>query len=239
MRDALVLGRGYVGNYFKTLFPQSYATRRTADAGDIHFDVESPHTWKNIPDVKNVLWTFPAATDAVQSSMTMRFFEDCLAGRNVIVLGTTSVYSQHLKDEWLDEKASAWGVRAETEEELRQQGATILRLAGIFGPQRNPLDWIKDGLIKSGQKYVNLVHVEDICNVAQLLLEKPQPEEVFNLSNGEPQTWNNILAFGKANGAIPKDFELAHEPDVTSKRLKFDKIKKLLPASYQFKSFLI
>jgi nucleoside-diphosphate-sugar epimerase len=81
------------------------------------------------------------------------------------------------------------------EEYLRQHhGAIVLRVAGIYGPGRNPLDWIRQGRVGLSRKYVNLIHVEDLAAICLLALDKGKPSEAYNVSDGQPHTWNEICA---------------------------------------------
>jgi nucleoside-diphosphate-sugar epimerase len=89
-------------------------------------------------------------------------------------------------------------------------GAIVLRLAGIYGPGRNPLDWIRQGSVGSSRKYVNLIHAEDLAAICLLALDKGKPGEVYNVSDGTPRTWNELCAtaqqrWGVAAAAIKED----------------------------------
>ncbi|TKB52079.1 MAG: hypothetical protein E8D50_09465 [Nitrospira sp.] len=97
------------------------------------------------------------------------------------------------------------------EEYLREHhGAIVLRVAGIYGPGRNPLDWITTGRVSPSRKYVNLIHAEDLAAICLLALEKGKPGESYNVSDGTPRTWNEIYAtaqqrWGVAAAAGKKD----------------------------------
>jgi nucleoside-diphosphate-sugar epimerase len=81
------------------------------------------------------------------------------------------------------------------EEYLRKElGAIVLRVAGIYGPGRNPLDWIRQGRVGPSRKYVNLIHVEDLAAICLLALNKGKPGEAYNVSDGQPHTWNEVCA---------------------------------------------
>jgi nucleoside-diphosphate-sugar epimerase len=79
------------------------------------------------------------------------------------------------------------------EEFLRNDcGAIVLRVAGIYGPGRNPVDWVRQGRVSPSRKYVNLIHVEDLAAICLLALDKGKPGEAYNVSDGQPHTWNEI-----------------------------------------------
>jgi nucleoside-diphosphate-sugar epimerase len=79
------------------------------------------------------------------------------------------------------------------EEYLRNKlGAIVLRVAGIYGPGRNPLDWIRSGRVSPSRRYVNLIHVEDLAAICLAAMEKGKPGETYNVSDGTPRTWNEL-----------------------------------------------
>ncbi len=118
------------------------------------------------------------------------------------------------------------------EEYLRKQhGAIVLRVAGIYGPGRNPLDWIRQGRVGPSRKYVNLIHVEDLAAICLLALEQGKPGEAYNVSDGQPHTWNEICVtaqqrWGVTAGAAKED----HSP---GKRISNAKLRSEL--DYRFR----
>jgi nucleoside-diphosphate-sugar epimerase len=161
------------------------------------FDLEQPSTWENIPVGADLIWCFPAAPlEQVQA------FARTLAAppRRIVVLGSTSAYdtsneSTEYPPPWIDESAplDQTKSRVQGEEYLREHhGAIVLRVAGIYGPKRNPLDWIRRGRVEMSQKYVNLVHVEDLAAICLLAVDNGKPGEAYNVTDGKPRTWNEI-----------------------------------------------
>ncbi len=121
--------------------------------------------------------------------------------RRIVVLGSTSAYdvgdSREYPPPWIEETApiDLSRPRVQGEEFLRNEcAAIVLRVAGIYGPGRNPLDWIRQGRIGPSVKYVNLIHVEDLASICLAALERGKPGEIYNVSDGVPHTWNEICA---------------------------------------------
>ena len=120
----------------------------------------------------------------------------------MVVLGSTSAYeasdhSTEYSPPWIDESApiDLTKPRVQGEEYLREHhGAIVLRVAGIYGPGRNPLAWIRQGRVSPSRKYVNLIHAEDLAAICFLALKKGTPGEAYNVSDGTPRTWNDIYA---------------------------------------------
>jgi len=155
-----------------------------------------------------VLWCFPA-----QPFEQVRDFAETLqsAGRRrLLILGSTSAYtdtnpSRTFPPPWLDESApiDETQPRVQGEEHLRRRcGAIALRVAGIYGPGRNPLTWIRHGRVAPSTRYVNLIHVEDLAAICLELCLSSPPGEVYNVSDGIPRTWSAICRMAEAEWAV-------------------------------------
>ncbi len=205
----VMLGSGYTGRVLHRMATsQGWAVHATSRnpfnnlAGipskqRLQFDLEQPSTWLNIPAGIDLIWCFPAIP-LEQVQAFARTLET--PARRLVVLGSTSAYevsdhSAKYPPAWIDESTliDLSKPRVQGEEFLRKEhGAIILRVAGIYGPGRNPLDWIKQARVGPSRKYVNLIHVEDLAAICLLALEKGKPGETYNVSDGTPRTWKDI-----------------------------------------------
>ena len=223
----VVLGSGYTGRVLhKTGTSQGRTVHATSRnplnklAGipseqRMRFDLEKTSTWLNIPMGADLIWCFPA-TPLKQVQAFARTLD--APPRRIIVLGSTSAYdapsqSTEYPPPWIDESApiNLTKPRVQGEEYLRNElGAIVLRVAGIYGPGRNPLDWIRQGRVGPSRKYVNLIHVEDLAAICLAALDRGQPGEVYNVSDGQPHTWNEVCAtaqqrWGVGAAAVKED----------------------------------
>ncbi|MBI5317004.1 MAG: hypothetical protein HZB34_13650 [Nitrospirae bacterium] len=210
MNPIIILGSGYTGRHLASALVTTshpfFATSRNPDKNLPHvpadsrmrFDLGDPSTWPNIPVGADLIWCFPAAVLKQVQDLARK-----LDGppRRIVVLGSTSSYdvghSQEYPPPWIDETApiDLSKPRVQGEEFLRKDfGAIVLRVAGIYGPGRNPVDWVRQGRVGPSRKYVNLIHVEDLAAICLLALEKGKPGETYNVSDGQPHTWNDICA---------------------------------------------
>ena len=201
----------------------------------MRFDLEQPSTWLNIPVGADLIWCFPATP--LEQVQTFAHMLDA-PPRRMVVLGSTSTYevsdcSTEYPPPWIDESApiDLTKPRVQGEEYLRKEyGAIVLRVAGIYGPGRNPLEWIKSGRVGSSRKYVNLIHVEDLAAICLLALDKGRPGEAYNVSDGQPHTWNEIC--GTAQQRWGMTAAAAREDHSSGKRISNAKLRAEL--SYQF-----
>jgi nucleoside-diphosphate-sugar epimerase len=202
----------------------------------LQFDLEQPPTWENIPAAADLIWCFPA-TPLEQVQAFARTLD--APARRMVVLGSTSAYdapSQSIEypPPWIDESAllDQTKQRVRGEEYLREHhGAIVLRVAGIYGPGRNPLDWIRSGRVSPSRKYVNLIHAEDLAAICLLALEKGKPGEAYNVSDGTPRTWNEIYATAQERWAMPTAEK--KEDRSTGKRISSTKLRSEL--DYRFR----
>ena len=247
-RPVIVLGSGYTGLVLHRMGTSQgwtvHATSRNplTNLADIpseqrlQFDLEQPSTWRNIPAGTDLIWCFPA-TPLEQVQAFARTLDT--SARRMVVLGSTSAYeaSDHSTEyppSWIDESSpiDMTKPRVLGEEYLREQhGAIVLRVAGIYGPGRNPLDWIRHGRVSPSRKYVNLIHAEDLAAICLLALEKGKPGESYNVSDGTARTWDEIYATARQRWGVPTVAK--KEDNSTGKRISTAKLRSEL--GYRFR----
>lgn len=215
----IILGAGYTG---RVLFRQARSEGRIAFAASrnpaanldgippeqrLRFDLDRDETWAAIPDQADAVWTFPA----VPPDRVCEFGERIAPHlRRLVVLGATSAYDgspQALRGEPVEETALVDRsiARVHGEELLRERySAILLRVAGIYGPGRNPLDWIRQGRVGYSHRYVNLIHVEDLAAIILCALEDGTPGDTYNVSDGTPRRWSEIMDAAAARWGTAK-----------------------------------
>lgn len=211
LRSIAILGSGYTGRWiYRLAGEQSLRVRASSRQPDRHltevdpqarfrFDLADSTTWTAVPPDADLIWTFPA-TPLEQVRAFAR--QCCNSPRRLVVLGSTSAYGRGdtLAEDlppWIDEThpVNTGLPRVQGEEYLRtHHGAIILRVAGIYGPHRNPVEWIQQGRVGPTNKFVNLIHVEDLAQLCLLALEAGQAGETYNVSDGQPRRWADICA---------------------------------------------
>jgi nucleoside-diphosphate-sugar epimerase len=158
----------------------------------------------------------PAATgDAV-----LQHFGPAIAGaarwRRLVYLSTIGVYGDH-GGAWIDEATrpapeNARGkARLEVEAAylalgrpagpLSERQVAVLRLAGIYGPGRNAIADLREGVArridKPGQVF-NRIHVEDIGRTIAAAFAAEAPQGVWNVTDDEPAPAPDVVAYGAA-----------------------------------------
>ncbi len=126
---------------------------------------------------------------------------DGLPGR-IVYISTTGVYGD-CEGDWVDETrpanpgAERSRRRLDAEHRLRAWCAAngveqvILRVAGIYGPDRLPLNRIREALplVRADEApFTNRVHEDDLVQACVAAMEQHVAGEVFNVSDGSPGT---------------------------------------------------
>jgi hypothetical protein len=247
-QSLVILGAGYTARFVLPQAERRYAhlflSSREPDRNLSHvpplqrirFDLEQPDTWKNIPSGADLLWCFPATP--LQCVQSLAQVHD-LRSHRLVVLGSTSAYTEAHSDEypppWIDEMAPLvqQQPRVEGEEFLRTTcRATLLRVAGIYGPGRNPIDWITKGRVGPSRKYVNLIHVEDLASVCLAALDRGLPGESYNVSDGTSRTWAEICRIAQDRWGIQSAAQ-SDEDVPTGKRIANGKLLSMLQGTNQ------
>ncbi len=208
MIDYLILGCGYTGEFLKSYVaeksPQSSVqfTNRVAKGSGLSFKLSDASTWTSLPDCRNLVWLFAAedleATKNFWNHARSRF-------EKTLVVSSTGFFEAD-EDSVVTEKSPLqWSLpRVQCEEYLRDHGASIIHAAGIYGPKRNPLDWYQRGLIKNLNKWLNLVHVEDLAQFIWHGSFYAAPSMRYIASDGSPRLWTEILSRALPSETLPE-----------------------------------
>jgi len=74
----------------------------------------------------------------------------------------------------------------------------IFRCVGIYGPGRNPIETVRKGLgkriDKPGYKF-SRVHVDDLANVLNASIEKPNPGSIYNVCDDHPVESRHVTEY--------------------------------------------
>jgi len=157
--------------------------------------------------------------------------------KKFIFISSTSVYGDH-NGEWVDENTPCKPVTdnakclLETENMVLASSlpTIVLRLAGIYGPGRNRADRLAKGEVKPvfGDAYTNRIHVYDIVQAIDTLIEKGSAGEIYVGADDEPATEKDFNSWMCEKLGLPKDTQTGKSyPQRGSKRCKNQKLKQL------------
>jgi dTDP-4-dehydrorhamnose reductase len=124
-------------------------------------------------------------------------------------LSTTGVYGDR-GGEWVDEESSLAPATTRGRRRLDAENAWLglyvqhslpvhlFRLAGIYGPGRNPLVSLAQGtarrIVKPGQVF-SRIHVGDLAGVLQASIARPHHGRAYNVCDDEPCPPQDVIAY--------------------------------------------
>lgn len=122
--------------------------------------------------------------------------------RRIVYISTTGVYG-NCNGDWVTEERPVNPVvsrakrRWDAESSLREWHSNtggelvVLRVAGIYGPGRLPLQRLRAGLplVRAEESpWTNRIHVDDLVQVCLAAMHRGRDGEIYNVSDGSPGT---------------------------------------------------
>ncbi len=176
-------------------------------------------------------------------------------------LSTVGVYGDH-GGGWVDEETPATPSAPRSQRRLAAEESwrsfarahnlalVIYRLAGIYGPVRNPLQRLRQGtarsIIKPGQVF-NRIHVEDIARLIAATTRHPPGTTILNVADDLPAPPQDVLAFAANLLAIAPPPDIAfHEAQLSemarsfyaeNKRVRNARMKAALGSELKFPTY--
>ena len=202
-------------------------------------------------------WLISIPPDQEGCPVIRRFGHNVSRAESVTYLSTTGVYG-NLDGGWAFEwtkvnplrQRSINRVTAESQWLELYKDATIVRLPGIYGPNRNSFDRIRLGtarrIDKPGQIF-SRIHVDDLASGLKAILSTSESSGVVNLTDDHPAPQADVIAYSaQLIGADVPPLQYFHSADLSpiarefyseSKRVSNARAKSLLGWKPQFPSF--
>jgi len=199
MRRLFIFGLGYSAT-FVAAAAQTHGIEvvSTGRAGTLSFD-DHGTVRMALADADAVLSSVPPSGEGLDP--VLERYGHALSGKWLGYLSSTGVYGD-TGGAWVDETAPPVGfggtgrrtARADCDREWLSRGARVLRLPGIYGPGRSPLDRVREGrahrIDLPGQVF-SRVHVDDIASGVIAALSAPPG--AYNLADDLPASQNAVI----------------------------------------------
>ena len=190
-----IFGLGYTaGRIAAALEARGWEVVSTGRAGTLRFD-DAGGVRLALADASHVLSSVPPGGDG--GDPVLDTYGDALAGKWLGYLSSTGVYGD-CGGAWVDESAPTGTgrrtARAEADTAWLERGARVLRLPGIYGPERSALDRVREGRahrIDLPQQVFSRIHVDDIVGAAIAALDAPGG--AYNLADDLPCSQNAVI----------------------------------------------
>ena len=127
--------------------------------------------------------------------------------QKVIFISSTSVYAR-INKVMTEEDVVLETPLTEIENLFRENTffeTTIIRFAGLFGRERHPANWFKNGRkIPQPKGFVNMIHQEDCIKIIHEIINQDCWDETFNACSNHHPTRREFYAIAKSS----KGFEV-------------------------------
>lgn len=178
--------------------------------------------------------------------------------KKFVYTSSTSVYGQTdgslVKETSPTEPAVETGrILVETEQKLLQAArerrfpAVILRVAGIYGPDRGHafLQYLKNEarIEGTGQRLMNMIHRADVSGAIIAALKSGRPGEIYNAVDDEPVTQATFFQWlagtlGKyPPPTVPEEPDPARKRGLTNKKVSNRRLKMELGYQFRYPNF--
>ena len=268
----LIFGHGYTANtfvdYIRNIDWEIFGTTRNPQTADLLIKKGvKPLMWSDGSKIKSVInqsdYILHSIPPTENGDPVYKRFSKAIISRSTNLswfgyLSTTSVYGNH-DGKWVDENipvnpSSNRGllrVKAENNWScIKDLPLHIFRLAGIYGPNRSPLDKIRSGkaqLISKPGQFFSRIHVEDIARVLKASIEMPNHGSVYNVCDDMPAAPDKVLDYAAKLINYPDLPKVAFEEAELSpmaksfysdnKRVKNERIKSELKITLKYPNF--
>ncbi|KAI3322131.1 hypothetical protein HD806DRAFT_138363 [Xylariaceae sp. AK1471] len=202
----LILGAGWTSTFLIPLLEHGNikhaATTTDGRNGTIPFKYDpsssSASQFEALPSAHTVLITFPLKGEGQAARLVNLYAKTHGSCKpHYIQLGVTSIWTAPT---WQDEKSpyDRENPRAVAEDELMAcASASVLSLAGLYGAQRQPRDWV-DRVVKSKEDLrakgaLHVIHGEDVARAIVALHRKFTPEKRWLLCDLHVYDWWDLV----------------------------------------------
>jgi len=186
-------------------------------------DLDSPYPAPDTAlDHDRIFYLAPPPASGTDDPRMQRFLNALprTAQQRIVYISTSGVYGD-CQGEWVDEQrpSNPQVDRARRRHDAEQQllawraggggEAVILRVAGIYGPGKLPLERIKKQLPMIGEDqapWTNRIHIDDLVRVCEAAMARGADGQVYNVSDGCPGNMRDYF------DRVADHFGLPHPP---------------------------
>ncbi len=197
-----------------------------AEINSIQADLDKPESMSELPTAAAIVYYFApppqlGANDPRMENFLKSIPTNALPER-IVYISTTGVYG-NCKGAWVTEETP---IAADTDRAKRRLAAeqalttwakqhhvasVILRVSGIYGPGRLPLERIRQGmsvLRRDEAPYSNRIHADDLALVCQAAATAPVDNTIYNICDNQPSTMSDYFIAVAKHAGLPLPMEI-------------------------------
>ena len=189
-------------------------------------DLDKPDSLNDLPTAQALIYYF--APPPMQGERDTRL-ENFLAAipdkalpQRIVYISTSGVYGD-CQGEWVTEESPLHPVTERGKRRLAAEQAltnwaeqhgvatVILRVGGIYGPGRLPLERIKQGMTILRRDLApasNRIHADDLALVCQAAARAPNQHSVYNVCDNQPSTMSDYFIAVARHAGLPAPTEV-------------------------------
>jgi nucleoside-diphosphate-sugar epimerase len=243
MESVLIVGCGHIGRRVAVLLRArgqhvTGVVRSPASAGQLRalgidalcldLDAGARYLPGSGGGVSGLCYFAPPPSSGVQDTRmrgVLEVLDNTSRPQRIVYISTSAVYGD-CRGDWITEEqpvqpATSRGLRRlDAERQLQAWAAhhhvewVILRVPGIYGPGKLPLERLRKGLPvlrEADSPYTNRIHADDLAAICVAALDSEHHDAVYNVSDGHPSTMTDYF-FRVADAAgLPRPPVVARE----------------------------
>ena len=189
-------------------------------------DLDQPTTLKQLPTAEAIIYfTAPPPAQGNDDPRMKNFLaaiDPAALPQRILYISTSGVYGD-CNGAWVDEdhpvnpQTPRSQRRLAAEQALQQWGSqhdvatVILRVGGIYGPGRLPLERLRQGMMilrRDLAPWSNRIHADDLARVCIAAAHAPQQHALYNVSDGHPTTMSDYFIRVAEAARLPAPIEV-------------------------------
>jgi nucleoside-diphosphate-sugar epimerase len=222
--EAFIVGCGYTGLrvaiaegrrgrrvYALARSAEAVGRLRAAEVEPVTGDLDQPASLRAVDVTRRIVYYFAPPPATGTTDQRIEIFLSSITSpalpERVVLISTTSIYGD-CRGRWIDEdcppnpQTERARRRLAAETTLQAWGRTtnvpvvILRVAGIYGPGRLPVERLQRGLPALREEespWSNRIHIDDLVSACPTAADRGRPGGVYNVSDGNPSTMTDYF----------------------------------------------
>ncbi len=245
MKSVFIIGCGDIGQRVAALCQknnmrvtglarskETVARLEATGIGPVYGDLAQLESLKDLPTANAILFYFaPPPSEGEIDPLIRNFLSSINTGflpKQLVLISTSAVYGD-CNGKWITEtqplnpQTARSLRRLDAEQALREWSvkmgvpSVILRVGGIYGPGRLPIERIEKSLpiLKEDESpFTNRIHQDDLAQICVAAAEHGKNAEVYNVSDGQPSTMSRYFK------EVARSNDLPLPPEISLKEAK-------------------